>query len=392
MSSSRDSREAPGACRSCVRRSWLLSALSGPLEYCARDRGRLIAVLELADSQLLQALAGRRSAELAATYERFHAGELQGALDIEATCRHHPGYPPALDGPSSPRMLEVAGGAGRLARLTSGPVVALVGSRAASDYGMEVARSLARSLAVTGVTVTASLTDGIAVAAHRGSLDANRGSVAVMGGGLGVSCSARRRPLYARVTRAGCAVSELPWDCRGRRWGQLASERIVVGLAQLTVLVEAENTTADLAAARTARAIGRTVAAIPGRVTSPLSCGTHALLMDGAELVRGPQDVLELLCSSAHCQPEAPTAPGAQSGVEANAGLEPRLKVILERVGAGWDTPNRLAREGDDYAEVLLGLSELELMGLLARGDGGRYLLRDALQAPALRPHTLGNG
>ena len=269
MSSSRISPRASGACTSCLRRSWLLSALSGPLECCARDRGRLIELLALADDELLAAVAGRRTSELQTQYERFRAAESPRERDVEAICHHCRGYPRALGGPAAPRMLDVAGGASRLAQLTAAPVVAILGSRSASDYGMEMARSLARGLTASGVSVTASMRDGIAIAAHAGALDAGGGTIAVMAGGLGVSCSARRRSLYERVRRSGCAVSELPWDCRGRRWGQLASERIVVELAALAVLVEAEHTAEDLAAARIAQALGRTVAAIPGRVTSP---------------------------------------------------------------------------------------------------------------------------
>jgi DNA processing protein len=373
MSAGRRSRLGPGACARCLRRGWLLASLGGPLEYCARDRARLIELLALADGELLDAVAGARAAELRARYERFHPRELGRVEGVETICRHRRDYPRALADPASPHMLAVAGGARALVRLTAAPVVAIVGSTRASDYGMEMARSLARGLTASGVTVTASIGDGIAVAAHAGALDAGGASIAVVGGGLGVSCPARRRSLYERVTRAGCAVSELPHDCAGRRWGQLASERIVVGLAQLTVLVEAEQTPGDLAGTRIARALGRGVGAIPGRVTSPLSRGTHELLTDGAQLIRGPEDVLELLYRL------GPSDERPSTGSEAHAGLEPRLKAVLECVGSGSDTPDKLTRAGADSAEALLALSELELMGLLARGDGGRYLLRDPL-------------
>jgi DNA processing protein len=235
---------------------------------------------------------------------------------------------------------------------------------------MEMAGSLGRGLAVAGVTVTSSLADGIAVAAQAGALEADGRTVAVMGGGLDVSCPARRRPLYERVRRGGCAVSELPWDCAGRHWGPLAGERIVAGLATLTIVVEAEETPRDLAAARMANARGRSVAALPGRVTSPLSAGTHALLMEGAHLLRGAQDALELLYSLGANRCVAKTASAS------HARLEPRLRATLERVGAGSDTPDKLMGEGADADAVLLALSELELMGLLARGDGGRYVPR----------------
>jgi DNA processing protein len=375
MSTSRRAPPATGACAACLRRSWLLSALSGPLEYCARDRGRLIELLALGDAELLQALAGRRATELKDEYARFGVEQPAHAEGVEAICRHCRGYPRVLDGRAAPHMLEVAGGARRLARLTAAPMVALVGSRAPSDYGIEIARGLARGLAASGVGVVASFTDGIAVAAHAGALEVGTGSVAVMGGGLGVSCPPRRRSLYERVTRGGCAVSELPLDCAGRRWGQLASERIVVELGLLTVVVEADTAADDLAAARIALALGRTVAAIPGRVTSPLSRGTHALLMAGASLVRGPRDVLELLGPIETPRPFGKARPG-HGGVDTHARLPPALRTTLAHVGTGYDTPDKLARAGGDDSELLLALSQLELMGLLVRGDGGRYLPR----------------
>jgi DNA processing protein len=384
--------------------------LSGALDCCARDRSRLIELLALADEELLQAVAGTRKAELQAQYARFRLGapggetrarmheagatggvdavaEIDVETDVETICRHRRGYPRALDGPAAPHMLEVAGGAERLAELASAPVVAVLGSRRASDYGIEMARDLARGLVASGVSVAASMSDGISAAAHAGALEAGAGSIAVMGGGLGVACPARRRPLYERVVDAGCAVSELPHDCAGRRWGKLASARIVVELASVAVVVEADETAEDLFAARLARARGGTVAALPGRVTSPLSRGAHALLMDGASLVRGPGDVLELLyrCggvapggrSSTSASAPTPTPADASAGGEdPRRGLRRELRMTLERVGAGCDTPDKLTRAGVDAAEALLALSELELMGLLARGDGGRYLPR----------------
>jgi DNA processing protein len=271
-------------------------------------------------------------------------------------------------------MLELSASASRFAELAAKPVVAVLGSSAASDYGIAMARSLARGLAASEVSVVAGLCDGIAAAAHAGALEAGA-SIAVLGGGLGVSCPARHRAVYERVRRAGCVISELPHRASGRRWGSLAAERIVVELAGLTVLVEAEQTPAQLTGARFAQALGRPLAVIPGRLTSPLSCGPHALLMEGANLLRGPEDALDLLHRhSLHEQSES-----AAASVPARSrhhSLRSELRAILERVGSGCDTPEKLTRAGIEPAEALLGLSELELSGLLGRGDGGRYLLR----------------
>ena len=359
-------------CEECLRRSWLLAALSASLDYRCGDRARLFELLALGDEDLIRAVAGRRRKALGERYAQLKASSLDSANRPPAVCRHDPRYPAALNGAWAPPMLNVEAGVDKLAELTAGPVVAIVGSRRATDYGIEMAKCLARGLAAAAVTVTSGLTDGIAVAAHAGALEARGNPVAVLPGGLDVGCPARRRLLYKRIMSTGCAVSELPRDCAPRRWGQAASERIIAGLATLTVVVEADEDAADLATARLAGALSRAVAAVPGRVTSPASMGPHALLMAGAHLVRGPADVLELLYDGDSY--EATPVPDMTQ-----ARLEPRLRRILERVGAGEDTPDKLAGDARHAPEALLALSELELMGALARGDGGRYVPCDAL-------------
>jgi DNA processing protein len=346
----------------------LLAELSAGLDYGAGDGMRLMQLLELGDIALIQALGGRRRAELRARYARFDAGQICLAEDVQSLCRHDPRYPRALSGAGAPPMLNVAGGIARLSELTAGPVVAIAGSHRASDYGVEMAKGLARGLAVSGVTVTSGLADGISVAAHAGALEARGRSLAVIPGSLDGGSPARRRSLLERVTRSGCAVAELPCGSTARRWGHPASERIVASLASVTVLVEAEEVDRELLGARLAMARGKTVAAVPGRVTSPLSRGPHALLIAGAHLVRETADVLELLYGV--------RTPAGEGSGDARPELEPTLRSVLDSVGAGRDTPDKLAASREDATEILLALTELELMGLLGRGDGGRYVPR----------------
>lgn len=364
------------ACQACVRRSWLLAAVGGSLDYLAHDRQRLLEALSLADEDLIDAVGGRRRDELRARRERVRVEDVCPGEEAEAICRHDRRFPPVLSSAAAPCMLHVAGGdSARLAQMTAVPVVAIVGSTRASDYGAAMAASFGRGLAAAGVTVTSGLVAGVAAAAHAGALECGGRPLAVMHGGLGVSCPARARPLYAHIRRAGCAISELPPNAAGRRWGRAASERIVAELAQVTVVIEAEDSRGALAAARIAQALGRPVSALPGPVTSPLSSGTNALLWEGAHPVRGPADVLELLYR------QGVERPARTSAGDRSTELEPRLRATLERVGAGHDTPDKLMADGADPGDVLLRLSELELMGLLARGDGGRYLPQSPLQA-----------
>ena len=360
--------DSHGACLSCLSRSWLLSELSAPLDYQCRDRGRLLSLLGLSDEDLVRAIAGRRRDELTRARAQFEEGSVPRAPGVEAVCRHHPSYPPALKDTGAPWMLHVAGGVERLRLLAATPTVAIVGSSRATDYGLEMAKSLARGLAASGVTVTSGLSDGVAVAALAGALEVDGGTITVVPGGLDVACPARRRSLYQRARQSGCGLAEVPCGCRPRRWTQAASERILARLAELTVVVEALEGSRELAGAQSAQALGRTVAAVPGRVTSRASSGTHALLMGGAHLVRGPSDALELLYGDDAQTPGGPADP--------RAGLEPMLRDTLEQVGAGRDTPDKLTSAGEDAGATLLALSELELLGLLTRGDGGRYVPR----------------
>jgi DNA processing protein len=359
---------APNACRDCLRRSWLLARLSASLDYRCGDVARLTEALTLDDEQLLDALAGTRRAALHSELLRFDPGDVPQALTSERLCRHETGYPASLRDVGAPPMLHIRGARTRLRDLTSAPAVAVMGSARATDHGLEVARSLARGLTASGVTVVAGVADGIALAAHSGVLDVGGGGIAVVGRGLDVASPRRQRSVIERLSGTGCAVSELPGDCDGRRWGPVAAERTVVRLAELTVVVEADGSARELAGAHLARALGRRLAAVPGRVSSRASHGTNALLIDGARLVRGPEDVLELLGADRTAGPRLARAPCAR--------LEPRLAEVLERVGEGRDSIDQLSGSDEDPGDVLLALSELELMGLLARGDGGRYLPR----------------
>ena len=294
--------------------------------------------------------------------------------EVAELCMHDNRYPRELKSAGICPTLHVAGELERLHELISRPVVAIVGARRASDYGLAMASDLARGLSASGVTVAALQQGGTALAALTGALEGNCGTLTIADSGLDVATAARRRLLRARLRHGGCAVSELPCGVNGRRWGVASAERLLAALATVTLVVEAHDSPRELAAARVARSLGKPVAAIPGRITSSASGGCHALLRDGAQLIRGSADVLELLYET-----DRP-APALEAADSPLAELEPRLRTMLERVSAGADTPGMLAGEQGDIGEALRALSELELAGLLARGDGGRYVIRHSLQ------------
>jgi DNA processing protein len=363
------------ACARCLRRSWLFGELSAVLDCNSRADGRLFGLLALEDEELIAALGGRRRAELRGRYADFRESEPANADDFPAICRHDGRYPSGLLHPGAPHLLHVAGGLGRLCALTRQPVAAFLGATRASDYGLELARDLGRGLAASGVTVAAGRGGGLARAALAGAGEAEGATLVVAGDGLDAPVRDSRRS--AELDGRGCTIAELPCGVKGRRWGANAAERIVASLADVAVVVEAEASPRALAAAGLARGLGKTLAACPGRVSSRASSGCHVLLRDGAQLVRDARDVLDLLYGVGSPAPAPAVVDG--SGAVHPAGTPPpqlpaKLRSVLEQVGAGVDTPGKLTAGSADAGELLQALGELESMGLLRRGDGGRYL------------------
>ncbi len=363
-----------GACPECLRDAWLLGQLSARLEYYARDPERLLGLLALSGEGLTQAIGGRWRESLRARYTQPEAAGMPAAAGVERICRHDSRYPRALARrEDAPRVLHVAGGAARLETLLAAPAVAIVGTTRASDYGMEVAHGLARALAASGVTVVSALAEGVPAAAHLGALDACGPTVTVAAGGVDVPHPVSWRALFGRLAAEGCVMAELPCGSQPRRWCQPARARTVAALARLVVVVEAGEDSRELLAARLAAAAGAVVAAVPGRVWAPGARGPHVLLREGAVLVRGPEDVLDALYGVGGTGGMGATGSMGVGG-KARPALGPRLRAVLDEVGAGRDTVARLTGSGTPAPEVLRALAELECTGVLVRGDGGRYL------------------
>jgi DNA processing protein len=358
-----------GICPQCARRTWLLAELGVRLDFRARDLERFWSLLELPDRDLIEAVGGRRRAELHAGYDTWEPQQVPADESVESVCLHHPVYPAILrEDALAPHTLSVRGGMRRLTDMLDEKVVAIVGTRRATDYGMELARELARGLAASGLTVASGLGEGISSAVQAGVLEARARPLSVIAGSLGRCSPAWCAPLYRRIVDKGCAISELqaPSRSRDRAWWQAASDRTLALLAQLTIVVEAGEHPRELACPRVARTRGREVAAVPGRVSSPASKGTNALLMGSARLIRDTQDALDVLYGvGAHV---------AGNPKRERPALEARLASVLERVGRGQDTVAKLTARGSQAGELALALAELELQGFLLRGDGGRYV------------------
>jgi DNA processing protein len=351
------------ACDACLRRTWLVARLAGWIELARHEGRRLPEVLALSDADLLAAVAPSEVARIERQLERLDAEELRGAYEITglaAVCRHSDDYPEALrDDRAAPPIVSWSG------TLPTGPAIAVVGTRQASSDGLEVARSLGRGLAASGVTVISGMALGIDGAAHEGALQAGGPTVAVLAGGADIAYPRSKRQLHSRIPEHGAVLSEAPPGFVPRRWCFPARNRIIAGLASATVVVQAAVRSGSLITAELAIDLGRDVGAVPGSPLDWRSAGANALLRDGATVVRDAVDALDLVLGVGH---------GLGTEAEARtAGLDPALRALLRKVGEGRTTIDALALTPAEADAALVGLTELELLGLVRRGPGGTY-------------------
>jgi len=207
--------------------------------------------------------------------------------------RRDPAFPPLLAAiHDPPPQLFLRGSADPA--ILSEPAVAVVGARACSPYGRNVARSLARELAAAGLVVVSGMARGIDGEAHRGALESSGRTVAVLGCGIDRDYPSAHAELARRIAENGLIVSEYEPGVEPAPWRFPARNRIIAGLCSSTLVVEARERSGALITADFALEEGRDVLAVPGEITSSLSAGTNALIKLGAAPVAAASDVLEL--------------------------------------------------------------------------------------------------
>ena len=222
-----------------------------------------------------------------------------------------PAYPALLNCiPDPPPVLWTRGDLAVL----SLPAVAIVGSRAATPYALDVAARLAGELAARGVAVVSGLARGVDSAAHRGTLEANGPTIAVLGSGLDRVYPAEHRGLADTISRSGVVMSELAPGGLPLAEHFPLRNRIISGLSLAVVVVEASEKSGSLITARCAMEQGRDVMAVPGSVLSGRNRGSHSLLKDGAKVVESADDILEELGWPAARPRESAPQPGGVRG------------------------------------------------------------------------------
>jgi DNA processing protein len=331
----------------------------------------------LEDEQLIAAVAGDAADEVRNFLDAFDVGEARQELDahsLQALCRHAPAYPDSLldldDPPAVLFMARTGGGLGGVPSVAA--TVALVGTRKPSPYGLEVAYELGRGLGAAGVTVVSGLALGIDAAAHRGCLDGGGHAVAVLAGGADVPYPWTNRRLYERIRAGGVVLSELPPGQRAYRWSFPARNRIMAGLAAITVVVEAADPSGSLITSVFAADLGRTVAAVPGRITSRFSAGSNKLLVEGARIVTSVQDLLDELHGVGWKGPASPPAADLDP-FRGTAPADPLEERVLDALEAGLGIDGVCASSGLPAREARALLARLESTGRLRRDGLGGY-------------------
>ena len=240
--------------------------------------------------------------------------------------------------------------------LLDAPCVAMVGARACSAYGATVAAELARGLARAGVVVVSGLARGVDGAAHRGALEAGT-TVAVLGCGVDRDYPSAHRLLAASIAERGLILSEYPPGVEPAPWRFPARNRIVAGLCDATVVVEARERSGALITADLALDEGREVLSVPGEITSLLSKGTNHLLRLGAIPVTCLGDILAVV--------------GVDPVGTSSAPLDPRLEAVRAAVADAPAAGDELVRKtGLPASVVAAALVELELTGVVVQADG----------------------
>jgi DNA processing protein len=280
-----------------------------------------------------------------------------------------PAFPPLLgEIPEPPALLYVRGDVRLLRRAAAG----IVGSRDHSAYGADAARLLASGVARAGVVVVSGMARGVDAIAHTAALDAGGTSIGVLGNGFGVVYPAANRALYDRMAAMGCLVTELPPGERPHAGAFPRRNRLISGLAGVTVVVEAAPGSGALITADCALDQGRSVLAVPGPITSSTSLGCNRLIQQGAKPALSAGDILEELGlpgmvdaaerpATGEAPPERPLPPDLS---DLQRSLWETLRAEPKHVDA------LVATAGTDTSAVLTALTELEMRGVVKQQPG----------------------
>jgi len=294
--------------------------------------------------------------------------EPAGSDVVRAVALAAAGFPPGLRALADPPACVYLRG-GDLPAVER--AVAIVGSRAASTYGIDQARCLAADLARMGWVIVSGLARGIDAAAHRGALEAGGRTVAVIPCGLDAITPRHHHALAAAIAARGTLLSE--WEHGGPRGrgAFIQRNRLIAALASATVVVEAAVRSGALSTAAAATRLGRAVLAVPGDVDRETARGCHALIRRGAALCEQAADVLAAI-GAAH-GPSARAGRGLEPGARAADDRPPEARVLAALDEAPRTVDALAAATALSVSETLAALLALQWAGAAAAHPGQRW-------------------
>jgi DNA processing protein len=263
--------------------------------------------------------------------------------------------------------------------------ISIVGSRQCSLYGQEQSSRFAHFLSSAGFTICSGMARGIDTAAHQGALSAGGRTIAVQGCGLGHIFPPENKRLFELITQSGACISELPLDFEPLPVNFPVRNRIIAGLSLGTIVVEAGLKSGALLTANAAMEYNREVMAVPGKIDSPLSKGSHQLIKQGAKLIESVEDIMEALGYYGEQLTEHVSA-AAQKAMEIierplfdidNSNLSNDEKKIYNCLDKEPSHIEQIIAEADlTPGHVNAGLISLRLKGLIKQLPGSLFLKR----------------
>jgi DNA processing protein len=254
------------------------------------------------------------------------------------------------------------------------PSLAIIGSRNPTQGGVRNAIDFSRHLARRGFAIVSGLAQGIDSAAHRGALEADGRTVALLGHGIDRVYPAANRELAHAIAADGALVTEYPLGARPERWHFPERNRLISGCSLGTLVIEAARRSGSLITARLAADQGREVFALPGSIHNPLARGCHALIRQGAKLAETADDIItELAPLTGHL---LQSATGSTSDADPSPTLDDDYVDLLRFLGHDPVTIDELSAQSSLTIEQLSSmLLILELHGEVESLSGGRYAL-----------------
>lgn len=332
----------------------MLDWFGTPADIYRADQKQLSMLQGITNKDIVNIIKSRNSKDLR---EKF---EYMNSRDIQFIHRESKLFPQCLrDLPDSPYALFTKGNIDILLKKENRIMISIVGARNSSAYGNNIAKNIGFELAAHGVVIISGMARGIDAFAHIGALNASGDTIAVLGCGVDICYPRDNINLYEEILETGIILSEYPCKTPPLAWQFPLRNRIISGLSDKVVVVEAREKSGSLITVEYALLQGKDVMAVPGRIHDNLSEGCNQLIRDGAELITSAQDILDRL-------PVNDRIRNCKNFLKKNIILEKELESVYSYVDLFPKSIQMISDESGMKPEQLIGLLiQLQMLDLI---------------------------